>query len=65
VYLLAMNKKAPAGTGAVERMMEKNLTSFPVICKLYFLLRLIPADGFFEPELSLAIDRAVIDLEAA
>ena len=29
----------------------------------FFLQSLIPADGHFEPELSLAIDRAFVDLD--
>ncbi|MDO9533278.1 MAG: hypothetical protein Q7O12_14285 [Deltaproteobacteria bacterium] len=38
---------------------------FQASCRLFFLESLIPADGFFEPSLSLGIDRALVDWEAA
>jgi hypothetical protein len=39
--------------------------NFQAIFRLFYLQLLIPADGYFEPELSLAIDRAVLQVEAA
>ncbi len=35
-----------------------------LLFRLLLLQELIPADGHFEPELSLALDRALVDLEA-
>lgn len=34
-----------------------------LLLRLYLLQLLIPEDGHFEPELSLALDRALIELE--
>lgn len=42
-----------------NRFSEK----YQSICCLYFLVSMIPADGYFEPDLSLRIDSAVNDLE--
>lgn len=43
------------------------VTQSRIICnklaRLIFLQYLIPPDGHFEPELSLALDRALVDLE--
>jgi hypothetical protein len=47
----------------VADLLASNLVA---ICfRLFLLQHLIPADGHFEPELSLALDRALADLEAA
>jgi hypothetical protein len=42
---------------------SRNYLKFQALCRLIFLQSLI--GPYFEPELSLAIDRAVIHLEAA
>jgi hypothetical protein len=38
-------------------------TKYQAICRLLILVSMIPADGYFEPDLSLRIDSAVNDLE--
>lgn len=37
----------------------------PLAMRLYFLQLRIPEDGHFDPSLSLALDKALLDLEAA
>lgn len=43
---------------------NRSSAEYQAICRRFFLESLISADGFFEPELSLAIDRAVLQVEA-
>lgn len=60
------------GTGAkekVHRQIDCNNYSrffekYQAICLLYFLTLLIPESGYFERSLSLAIDRAILQVEA-
>jgi hypothetical protein len=44
--------------------LSRFLLKFQAIFRLFFLQLMIPADEFFEPELSLALDRALMALEA-
>ena len=46
-------------------IINYNLSSekLQVLLRLYFLQVLIPADGHWERELSLALDRALLDFE--
>jgi hypothetical protein len=37
---------------------------FEALLRLFFIQLLIPDDGHFEPALSLALDMALVDLEA-
>jgi len=46
------------------RINNISLLKFQAFLRLYLLQLLIPADGHFESRLSLAIDRALADLEA-
>jgi hypothetical protein len=38
---------------------------YQALVRLYLLTMLIPADGHFDSALSLALDRALLDFEAA
>jgi hypothetical protein len=38
---------------------------FQALVRLFFLQNLIPADGFFEPGLSLALDASLLAFEGA
>lgn len=68
----AVPKENPGwATGAGEVNLQRNhsiqvsrfFLKFPVLCRMIFLTSSIGAD--FEPKLSLAIDRAPVNLEVA
>ncbi len=55
-----------AGCGVIRKSEciynSRFSAQFQPLSRLFFLVSMIPADGFFEPELSLAIDRALVEV---